>query len=234
MGDGPSAAEVLDHAAVFRQLPEDDRARLVTAGRCATFAKGEQIRVFTEHMDTVHVLLWGGVQVDLLSADGRECALLLRRRRGDIFMLATGPEPADSVAAKALPGGAEVFPIPQQLLLDAVVSHRAALDDLMLVVKLHDLQRLRVIHELAFFKVRARLAHTVAELAEEEPDHTVHLSRSELAVLVGTSEAETTRELHQLRDEGLVAFRDHQPRRIVALDLEGLAHYGKGGKTKSR
>jgi CRP-like cAMP-binding protein len=97
----------------------------------------------------------------------------------------------------------------------------------------HLLDERAIISELAFCTVRARLAHNLWHLSRGTADQTLRVGREELAGMVGTTASEVTKQLHHLRDEGMVEFRDHQPRKIMVLDREALAAYGESRRRKT-
>lgn len=77
--------------------------------------------------------------------------------------------------------------------------------------------------DLTGLPVIVRLSHTLAHLARFGSNGLIRLSREDLAGMVGASESEVTKRLGDLRDLGLIRYKPHQPRVIVALDAGGLA-----------
>jgi CRP-like cAMP-binding protein len=226
--------EVLRHAAIFRTLGEEDRERLIKEGVLRSYTKGKEVRPLEGDEPTVCVLTRGGVRIYLLSPEGRELTLLFRRRVAHVFVLspAESPEIVGVTVAETLSAGTAIYAVSVCQLLDALC--RVGLAGQLVVALLQLVQDERVImSELAFCTVRARLAHNLGHLSQSTADLTLRVGREELAGTVGTTASEVTKQLHHLREEGLVGFRDHQSRRIALLDQEALATYGESRRRKT-
>jgi len=83
--------------------------------------------------------------------------------------------------------------------------------------------------DILFGDVRARLAHTLAELALDFGDeHSAgrrirhHLTQTDLAELIGSTRETTSTVFNEFRRDGLV---DREDGLIIVSDLEALRHY---------
>jgi CRP-like cAMP-binding protein len=169
------------------------------------------------------VVLEGKVRVLLVSTDGRELAIA-ERVAGDLVEVVTGCQeaycPGERIAV-AGQEGARVFFLPAHEFLCAVtVTQEGALH---LVEALQDATRGRdrVIGELAFCSVRARVARVVSRLARESDGCLVRETHQEIAVRAGTGREEVSRVLASFRRQNLLEptgrgqIRVLQPERLV-------------------
>jgi CRP-like cAMP-binding protein len=230
LGSTESFKKSLSKTPLFAALNAREREALLSTGAIQLYENRKQIRGQSSDKPNVFFLIDGAVRVYLCTLKGYELAFALRRRIGDAFVLppasreATAATQADVVSDKCA-----LFIVPLDVLDKTVLSnHQAAsIWEAFLLAQIAEL-RFRVA-ELAFFNVRERLAHALAELTQNERDHTVRLTHRELATIVGSSQEQITRELAHLRDEGLVQFAGHRAREIVAVKAINLEAYGKLG-----
>ena len=94
----------------------------------------------------------------------------------------------------------------------------------MVVARLRSADRRRV--EFGGFETTSRLAHLLAELADEHDDdgQLIPYSQAELGAMIGASRESVARALGRLRGEGLVETRR---RGLALLDVAGLRDHGR-------
>ncbi len=122
--------------------------------------------------------------------------------------------------AYALSEGAVVYQMPYRDLFRAIEPHATALVDT--IVYLHDqLTKSPARTEMhGLRRVRARLAHTLLQLAGD--DGRVLATRSELAVEIATAPEEVMRALCDFQTRGWIAFEPCSPE-ILVLRSDELA-----------
>lgn len=218
----------LQRAAVFRGLEAEDLETLAAIAACRRYMRGDVICLQGESDDTLFVLVRGGIRLLLLGPLGQELTLL-RRRSGDVFELGTVDAvwPDDTVA-EVLVDGTLIYALPWHPFLELVAARPRAVASLAALLRTRRAEEHALLRELAFYTMKARLAHRLADLASASTGWVVSETREALAGMIGSRAEEVTRALHQLRDEGLVDFRPHCHRRIAVLDQARLGSYGKG------
>ena len=105
-----------------------------------------------------------------------------------------------------------------------LATHPAATMELlrMVVARLRSADRRRV--EFGGYETTSRLAHLLAEFADEHDDRDVPFSQAELAAMIGASRESVARALGRLRTEGLVESRR---RGLALLDIDALRDHGR-------
>jgi CRP-like cAMP-binding protein len=217
---------------MWARLGDDDRRDLAAIGRSRRYPAGRVLFAQGEHSDHVVLITSGRVKVFCTTEDGREPLLGMRGEGdlvGELAALDHGEHPrgATVVATEAVTAeeiGAAAF---RQFLAD----HPAATMELlrMVVARLRSADRRRV--EFGGFETTSRLAHLLAELADE-PDgselddgvRVIPYSQAELGAMIGASRESVARGLARLRAEGLVESRR---RGLALLDVDDLRRHGR-------
>lgn len=220
----PLELSLLAQADLFRGLPTDELPPIVARAHRLKLRPGERVQSPWEVQDSIFVLTAGAVRVLLASPEGRELTLS-RREPVDTFELQViSDELCSDLQAEALARGAVVYVFRWPHLLDLMAFRPQLAVSLAELMRQGLMRDRRLINELAFFSIRRRLAHRLAELAREGNGVIVEISREALAAKVACRPEEVSRALRQLLEEGLVEYRPHQ-RRIRILYLDELARY---------
>jgi CRP/FNR family transcriptional regulator, cyclic AMP receptor protein len=215
---------------LWQRLGEKDRRDLVALGRPRRFPAGRILFAQGEPSDHVLLLTDGRVKVFCTTEDGREPVLGLRgagQLVGELSAIdADGAGRVATVVAMEAGTAQEISGAEFRAFL---ATHPAAAIELlhMVVERLRAADRRRV--EFGGFETTSRLAHLLAELADDDrgcPEDAVEIpfSQDELASMVGASRESVARAIARLRAEGLVESR----RRGVALiDVDALRDHGR-------
>jgi CRP-like cAMP-binding protein len=217
-------AAALRQAAIFRDLLDDDLYPLVQIAERRLYPRSALIDPPVEGDDAVYVVTSGEVRVFLLSPEGRELTLFTRRP-GEVYEL-TGvtEELAGEALSQALVEDTEVYVIPWPHFLETIAFRPGAVGSLASLLREGLLRERRLISELAFYNMRSRLAHKLAQLSETCPEGVVNKSREDLASMIGTRPEEVSRALKHLQAEQLVYYQRHG-RTIAVLEPGTLANY---------
>jgi CRP/FNR family transcriptional regulator len=214
----PSQVEILQllRRAEFFQVLSDE-ALTEVAARALSREYGERTLIsYDAAFSRFHVILSGRMRLFLLSRDGREITLGVKHA-AEVFWYALPDQFALSYHtehtthyAEVLENGTVLCSIPQLYVRHLMATHppfALAFFDQMCRCSIELCDR---IWELAHDQVPTRLAHTLARLARANERCVVTETHDELAWWVGTSRARVTKELHRLRDLGLIEYRPHQ------------------------
>jgi CRP-like cAMP-binding protein len=112
--------------------------------------------------------------------------------------------------AAALDAATVVYELPAQSMRALVAAHPCLAAAVLDRLGQHIGALCDRVEDLACYRVRTRLARTLARSVAAEPAGVVWETRAELAALIGTREEKVCKELKKLRTLGLI---DYQPRR---------------------
>ncbi len=223
-----SDIESLRRIELFRDASDRDLAALAEAAVRRVYQRGQVIVHVGDRRDGLFAIVEGDAGLYRSSIEGREI-LLATFTAGDIFRPSfLSPRLNPKSTFEATTDGTVAYWIPREALRRFAASHP---DTAVRVLDLMDRRILALcdlIEELALCNVTARLAHTLAQLAEPEGDRLiVRETHQQLAARIGARRDELTKAVRRLREEGLV--RTSRGRRgIIVLDRERLASYGNG------
>jgi CRP/FNR family transcriptional regulator, cyclic AMP receptor protein len=213
------------------RLDEGDRRDLAALGRPRRYPSGGVLFAQGERTSHVLILTGGRVKVFCTTEDGREPVLGLRgvgELVGELAALDDHYEGGRTSTVVAME------PVTAQEISGAdfrayLAAHPAAAMELlrMVVGRLRSADRRRI--EFGGFETTSRLAHLLAELADESGDPTenareIPFSQAELAAMVGASRESVARALARLRADGLVESRR---RGVALLDVAALRRHGR-------
>ena len=216
---------------IWVRLEEGDRSDLAALGRPRRYPSGGVLFAQGERSNHVLLLTGGRVKVFCTTEDGREPVLGLRGE-GDLVGELAAIDDDDGGRTSTV---VAMEPVTAQEISAAdfrayLAAHPAAAMELlrMVVGRLRSADRRRI--EFGGFETTSRLAHLLAELADEDGKGTaergieIAFSQDELAAMVGASRESVARALARLRAGGLVETR----RRGVALiDVSALRGHGR-------
>ena len=216
---------------IWEQLDEGDRRDLAALGRPRRYPAGGVLFAQSERSNHVLLLTGGRVKVFCTTEDGREPVLGLRGE-GELVGELAAIDDHDGVRTSTV---VAMEPVTAEEISGSefrayLASHPAAAMELlrMVVGRLRASDRRRI--EFGGFETTSRLAHLLAELADEHGGSTtgsgveILFTQDELAAMVGASRESVARALARLRASGLVESR----RRGVALiDVAALRSHGR-------
>jgi CRP/FNR family transcriptional regulator, cyclic AMP receptor protein len=220
-----SSALAFRQNSLFAELSMEQVTRLAELARTHRYGKEHVIFNEGDPGTALYMIVTGRVKISQSSPDGKERTLALLGP-GDVFgelaLLDGGPRSADAVVAE----DSELRVIPRQEFLTFVTEQPQVAMSLLMVLS----QRLRhtnlLVHDAAFFDVRARLARILLELARAEPKMgsgpalvCPQLTQSELASMVGVTRESINKWLRYYERSGTVTRRRG---RLVVLDPQRL------------
>jgi CRP/FNR family transcriptional regulator len=218
-GRSPQAA--FAQASIFHGVNRGELQELVDVSERALYRRGEVMLEPTEE-DGIFLVAEGAVRMYRISHDGRELTVAVLRE-GDLFGLVFVQAEIQSkvksyfetVEAKTV-----VYYIPRSAFQRFVAHHpEVALRTVGLLNMRLDTAYDRM-EDFALYKVKHRLARTLARLALRNDERAVTMSKENLAKLAGTTREEVSRALGKLGAEGLIQT---QKRTIIVPDPETLA-----------
>lgn len=219
-----SDMRALAQVPAFSGLHDGDLTALAAMARRRSYQRGEFVAVPDQDEREVLIIVAGSVRVYRLSASGNE--ITLERINGpDLFGLVFLSSDVRSRSfVVAATDEAVVYHAPAPKVRGWMIEHpEVAVEALALLSSRLGEARDRIA-DLALYDVKTRLAHTLAKLAAENPQHAVMATHEELARIVGSRQEEITRALQQFRAQGLVRYRPHQ-RGMMIPDVDLLARY---------
>ena len=208
-----------DPADFFADLPEPARTRLLAEAIQINVPAGALVYRDNERPRVI-LVIDGLLRVFLRSPDGREVTARYVRK-GEVAGLplvvgGPGPESIQAMTHACL-AALRVDQVRSLLASDPAVARACEAE---LVRELY--QTFEELSEQAFLSVRQRIVFHLLNLAAPGvgPNLTVRVSHEELAEAIASSREVVTRNLHRIRDDGLIALsRDG----IVLRDPIGLA-----------
>ena len=210
---------------IFSDVAPEDLQTLASLTRSRTYDRGQLIVSPDDPRREVLIIAAGGTRAYRLSPGGHE--ITLEYVDGpDIFglvFLHEDLQPRSFVVATV--DDTVVYHVPPELFRAWMMAHPDVAVKAAALVSYRLAEARDRIADLAFYDVKARLAHTLARLVRGAHNQMVLSTHEELARMVGTRQEEVTKALRSLRLQRLVAYRPHQ-RGIRVLDVDALARYG--------
>ncbi|MAT38802.1 MAG: Crp/Fnr family transcriptional regulator [Ectothiorhodospiraceae bacterium] len=218
-----SILDTLRSVFLFESLEEDQLSRVAAIASRVQLQKGEMLFSEGDQARAFFALSSGVVKIFKLAPSGAEFTVHVHKS-GDlvaeaaIFDLTVYPAYCQALEP------AELLRIPR---VDFVELIRAD-PELALRIMHSYSRRLRTfvmqVEDLSFSDVKARLANYLLRSARKSPDtgaltHTLHISKKELALQLGTSPETLSRTLRALKDEGII---EEQGKSIAVLAPERL------------
>jgi CRP-like cAMP-binding protein len=211
------------------QQPTNDRARkpealaeLTRGARPQSYGRGELLRDIGELHGFVYLLHAGSVGLYSLSHHGREFRLYTFHE-GEMVGLLRHCEVSDTSSyAKVLVDATVASRLSYQHVLELMCTSLPVSSYVCKLIARQLGESYRIIEELAFYKIKTRLARTLVRLALSSQERIVSATHAELAAMIGTRQEEVTKLLYHFRALGLVASAPDRPG-LRVLDLERLA-----------
>lgn len=201
------------------ELPDRARDRLLAGANRSTVAAGTTVFEGDERARVI-VVERGLLRVFLSSIDGRQVTARYIRS-GDVAglpLVVGGPGPMSAQAmTSAVTASLRADTLRELLATDPAVARACASE---LARELY--QTFDELYGQAFLSIRQRVALHLLNLADptRRPPLVVHAAHEDLGEAVATSREVVTRNLHRLRDDGLVSLSRDE---ITILDPLGLA-----------
>ena len=212
---------------LFSQLAPTDIADLESHSKVRKLKKGDPVYLPNEQADGVLLVAHGRVKVCHSTPDGKE-SILGFVDAGEIFgeLSILGGERREEYVEATEKTTLVLLP------KDAITSVLRKYPEIVLgVTKLIGLRRQRVekrLRNLLFRSNRERVIHLLLELCEKYGERTengialnIRLSHQEMASIIGSTRETVTVVLGQLQKENFLKIAR---RRVIVLDLDGLAH----------
>lgn len=225
----PDNIQYLKNIPIFADLAEEQLLRIHNYTTERYFPRDTAIFFEGEPGEGFHYLKSGRVKIVKTSADGREHIIKILNK-GEIFaevlLFGNYPYPATAIAVE----NSHIGVIRNADLEQLVLKNNLLALHLIKALSQRLLYTQQKIKNLALHDVVARTAETLVRLSREQgiknADSTIeislHLSRQELADLVGTTRETVTRTLSKLKKEEVIAFEGHKIKILKLNHLERL------------
>jgi CRP-like cAMP-binding protein len=223
-------AQLLAQLPLFAALAPAHQAELADLLRRRRYAPDEVIFHEGDPGAALYIIESGAVAVRLSSYEGKEVVLALLGRGdvlGELALLDGEPRSADAVAREST----QLLALQRDDFLRFLTASPPAAISLLAVLSRRLRRTDRLVHDVAFLDVPARLARAVLELATSAPADpraparaagppaTPRLTQGELATLAGTTRESANRWLQSAERRGLLR---RERGRILLLDPERL------------
>ncbi len=215
--------QCLQHSTLFGDVTLEELEPLAEVAHRYALQLGELLDG-SEEGDAIFIVIKGGIRLYLLSPEGREMTLGYRGP-AEVFELGDTGMPGEAIV-EASEDETVVYAVSWAELLEILYSNTGPAVPLASLLRQGHMEERQLVGELAFYGMKARLAHVLAEWAARNRWRMVTKTHEELASMVGTRPEEVTKALRNFRECGLVAFKPHE-RGLTVLRIERLASYGE-------
>lgn len=217
----PEYLDIISESLLFKGLPLDQVKEIRQISIAKKIPKGETIFHDGDDAHGFYLVVEGMVKIFKISPEGKEQIL-------HIF----GPgEPFGEVAVftgEKVPATAEpimdsiILYFPRSDFIDLLISRPSLTMNMLAVLSMRLRQFASQIESLSLKEVPGRLAAYLLYLAEEQGNTskiTLHISKGQLASLLGTIPETLSRIFTRLSSKNLIEVKD---RTIILTDLDGL------------
>lgn len=199
------ALDWIDRFPALQHVPERERDRLQRDSRIVEIAEGDRIFGPGQAPESFLLMLDGTVRVQQVSENGREI-VLYRVTAGEICTLTTacllGYEDYQAEGIAETPVRAATISRPA---FDALIAASGAFRRFVFSAFSHRVTGLfRVIEEVAFTRIDARLAHRLLQRADAQGR--VEATHQQLASELGSAREVISRQLYEFRRRGWIAL----------------------------
>jgi CRP-like cAMP-binding protein len=199
----------LRQSSIFRVLGEPDLEEAVALARRQVRRRGELVQDGDGAGSNFYVVLTGAVRCSLLSSDGNKVTLGTIRPGMAFWLEPTDAQLIATFCGEILVDDTQLCRLPYHFVRQLMARDpRFAIEMYDVIYAWCATFRDRLA-ELAHDQVSTRLAHLLGRLAAADDRHTVMETHDELAWWIGTSRVRVTKELHGLRERGLIDYRPH-------------------------
>jgi CRP-like cAMP-binding protein len=221
--------DILSETPLFSGLPENQLKEIEQIAIEKNFRKGEIIFIEGDDGNGFYVVVEGKIKIYKVSSEGKEQILHIfgaGEPFGEVPVFTGKPFPAN---AESLVKSRLLF-FPRKAFVD-LISENPSLALNMLAVLSTRLRRFTVqIENLSLKEVPSRLAAYLIYLAEEqgrEDSVKLHISKGQLASLLGTIPETLSRIFAKMSAQNLIQVTGRDIRLIDPAGLEDLAEHGK-------
>lgn len=213
----------------LKALTKDELVRISHCKTSRVVQKGEVIFNEGEHVNGVFCVKSGVCKVSKMSENGREQIIHLIKRGDLLGERSLINNEASNLKATALDTMEVCFIPKEEIIRDLYENHdftRAVLKNMALALKNTD----NAIVNLAQKTVRQRLANTILYLDEEfgvdeNGALAVHLTREDIASIIGTATESAIRLLSEFKREGYLNLKGKE---IFIIDKDELKNINEG------
>jgi len=216
----------IHNCSLFKQLSEDQLARLEGRARLKTFPKGGTVYLPSDNSDGAFLLVEGRIRLCSITADGKQSIMAYvdpGELFGELALIESGEREERAEAAQK----STVVLLPGDELRHMMEeSARLTLG----VTKLIGLRRKRIerrVRNLLYRSNREKISHLLIELAEQYGRKTdegvllnIKLSHQELASMIGATRETVTTTLGEMQLDGLLKLSRQT---IVLRNIETFA-----------
>lgn len=204
---------MLENVPLFAPLSPQDRTKLEVGMVTLNFAKGS---VLVSQGETPNNLLYltlsGKLKVVMANEEGREILLAVLQEGdsfGELSLFDEEPRSATVIAVE----DCKVALLPRAYFFDCLRNNPDIAIELLKTVIKRMRNTTEQVSSLALLDVYGRLAKTLSDMAEIQPDGSMmtgHLTHQELSTRVGASREMVTRILNDLKRGGYIAVTKHR------------------------
>lgn len=222
MDETPGTVQwALRHVAIFRDVPEAERAFLADAMQPRHYGRNEVIFPRGVAGDGLYIIMEGQISISREGMGGDEIILTMEdpgEYFGELSLFDNEPR---SATATSLTSSSLLF-LGRPAFQSFLATHPAAvLACLHIVVRM--LRRCTdLVDELALLDVRSRLAHRLLYLADHAGTATVRITQQQLAGMAGTTRESINKHLSALVDDQVIRLDRGS---VQILDANRLAEY---------
>lgn len=204
------AHELLARVGIFSSLSEEERRAVAALCRERFYHKNQSLFFEGDPGGMLHIVVSGRVKAVMLDEEGHELILSVMgpgEVLGEVTLIDGGPRSATVTAVD----DTTTLTLGRPELL-RLIRQNPGLADSLLVVVCSRLRRVsRLLWEVLFLDVEARLCNALLELGRKEgwreggeTRFVLAMSRQDLASMIGASREATTRALRTLQDRCLI------------------------------
>lgn len=221
--------EIISATPLFSGLPEDQLRDLVRIAVNKSYRKGDVIFSEGDKGSGFYVIAAGQIKIFKVSSEGKEQILHIfgpGEPIGEVPVFTGQPFPA---FAEALAKSHLLF-FPKVAFTDLIAGNPSLALSMLAVLSMRLRQFTLQIENLSLKEVPGRLASYLIYLSGEQKSReavTLHISKGQLASLLGTIPETLSRIFAKMSDQELIAVNGRQIRLLNPAGLESLATHGK-------
>jgi len=221
--------EIISGTPLFSGLPDDQLRELVQIAVNKSYRKGDVIFSEGDKGSGFYVIAAGQIKVFKISSEGKEQILHIfgpGEPIGEVPVFTGQPFPA---FAEALAKSQLLF-FPKAAFTDLIAANPSLALNMLAVLSRRLRQFTLQIENLSLKEVPGRLASYFIYLSDEQKNREsvkLHISKGQLASLLGTIPETLSRIFAKMSDGQLIAVNGRQIRLLDPAGLESLAAHGK-------
>lgn len=208
------AHELLAKVGLFSRLGEPERRSVGALCRERFYHRNQPLFYEGDPGGMLHIIISGRVKAIMLDEQGHELILSLMNPGevlGEVTLIDGGPRSATVIAVE----DTVTLTLSRAELLEFIHQNPQLVDSLLGIVCSRLRRTTRLLWEVLFLDVEARLCNALLDIARkeghrigEEIHFSLAMSRQDLASVIGASREATTRALRVLQDRRLIRIED--------------------------